>query len=100
VQLGIDVYAYTTLTGPDPGAVAVAVPRFIDRLQQVHPLLPLRLVPLHVKTYGVVVPRLQDVHRLALTVQQEAIAAWNAEVAHRFTAAERAIPMTSVSLRR
>jgi hypothetical protein len=74
--------------------------RFVDRLQELHPNLPLRLVPLRIETFGVVAPRVREIHRRALAVQEEAVVAWNNELAGRFTPAERATPMPLVALER
>jgi hypothetical protein len=40
-----------------------------------------------------------EAHRRALVIQQEAVAAWNEELARRFTDADRAVSITDVALR-
>jgi hypothetical protein len=62
---------------------------FVDRLQNVHPNLPLRVVPLEVQVFSPTEPRVHDAQRVALGVQQDAIAAWNDELMSRFSEAER-----------
>lgn len=96
--LGIDLYAYATFTAPVSTGLPGSMVRFVDRLQEVHPNLPLRLVPLRIETFGVVAPRLREVHVRALDVQETAVAAWNEQLADRFTEAERAVPVPLVPL--
>jgi uncharacterized Fe-S cluster-containing radical SAM superfamily protein len=95
---GIDLYAYATFTSPEAQYVSRDMATFVDRLQEIHERLPLRLVPLRIESYGVVGPRVHDIERTALAVQEEAILAWNAEVTSRFSAPQRMKPISDVSL--
>lgn len=97
LDLGIDLYAYATFTGPSSEDVSVKMSRFIDRLQEIHPRLPLRTVPLRINEVGVLNQRVSDdVTSSAHKVQMEAIAAWTAECETRFTEAERSLDITDV----
>jgi uncharacterized Fe-S cluster-containing radical SAM superfamily protein len=96
--LGIDLYGYATLTATDDRGISHDMANFVDRLQEIHPNVPLRVVPLRIEQYEVVAPRIGDVHRRALEVQEVAIAAWNAEIHSRFSARDRALPMPVVPL--
>ena len=98
VSLGIDVYAYATFTAPEAAGLADDMRRFVDRLQAVHPNLPLRLVPLRIEAFGVVQPRLRDIHSRALAIQEEAVIAWNEEIIQRFAEPERRTLMPAVPL--
>ncbi|MYS87908.1 hypothetical protein [Embleya scabrispora] len=69
---------------------------FVDRLQEIHPTLPLRTVPLRIEAFGVVRPRLRPEHRHALEIQDRAIRAWNHEIERRFDAPTRALAMPDV----
>ncbi len=103
LDLGIDIYAYVTLTGADPAAPPTAIPLFIDRLQAIHPLLPLRTVPLEITTFGTTKARVKKDRNIpaadALAVQADAISRWNAEIVARFSADERRLSITDVELR-
>lgn len=99
LSLGIDCYAYVTLTGPDPSSVVTGVPRFIDRLQSIHENLPLRTVPLEIALWGPVPDRLNPTRQQSLEVQQRAIAVWNTEIEHRFPTELRAAPVSLVPMR-
>lgn len=100
LSLGIDLYAYATFTTPDDARVARDMTAFVDRLQAIHRNLPLRLVPLRIEEFGVVVPRIRAEHRRALAVQEEAVQAWNAELAARFSERERQTAMPAIPLGR
>lgn len=100
LELGLDLYAYATFTAPTAAGLPAAMAGFVDRLQDLHPNLPLRLVPLRIETFDVVAARLREIHRRALAVQEEAAAAWNEQITSRFSHAERAVPVPLVRLER
>lgn len=97
---GMDLYAYATFTSPTAEALPASMVKFVDRLQRVSEALPLRLIPLEISEYGPVVPRLRDDYRVAMEVQQAAIAVWQNELERRFTEAERRTPINEVQLGR
>lgn len=99
VQLGVDCYAYATITSPNPHSVARGIPRFIDQLQQIHEALPLRTVPLEIEMWGPVHDRMNSDRVSAMQVQQEAIAAWTSEMSDRFSPRELSTPINRVDLR-
>lgn len=98
LELGLDTYGYVTLTAPSADGIKDAMPRFVDKLQMLHPNLPLRVVPLEIREFGPVKGRLDDKRRHSMHVQQEAIAAWNAEIDHRFNASLRSLDIAAVPL--
>ncbi len=98
VGLGLDIYAYVTLTTPSGNGVAEKVRRFMDRLQAIDMNLPLRTVPLEVRVFTPVKGRLQDIHGQAIQNQQEAIATWNAELIQRFSPSLRSLLICDVPL--
>ncbi len=100
VDLGLDVYAYATFTSADGDDIQSAMRRFIDRLQAIHPLLPLRLVPLEVRSFTPFKSRrLTSDHERALKIQWDAIQHWTTQLAERFTADQRRLSIVDVSLR-
>ncbi len=99
LDTGMDVYCYVTLTtDAEPRDVPALVATFVDRLQEVHENLPLRTVPLQVAVYGPVQPRIQQRHSRSLARQEFAVQAWNDEIAERFRASDRAVPIADVPL--
>ncbi len=81
LDLGIDLYAYVTLTGPERDGVEDKMATFIERLEKMWGALPGRTVPLRIDTFGPMVARnaKRDL-AVPLAVQEAAIAVWNATV--------------------
>jgi len=97
-RLGFDIYAYVTLTTPNGSGIYDKIREFVDRLQDIDENLPLRTVPLEIKVFTPVEPRLEDIHGHAIQHQQEAIAAWNQELCRRFSRDLRSGPICDVPL--
>jgi uncharacterized Fe-S cluster-containing radical SAM superfamily protein len=90
VESGFDVYGYTTFTTPSIDHIENKMSQFVDRLQEtIHPLFPLRTVPLHVSAYTPTKDRIGTDQQRALEFQQVAVEAWNAELSRRFSAETR-----------
>ena len=75
--------------------------RFVDRLQALHPNLPLRTVPLKIGAFGVVKKRLDvnDERYAAVEHQKRAIEAWKRELETRFSSTKRAMSIVDVEMR-
>ncbi len=97
---GLDMYAYVTLTAPSATGVADDMARFVDRLQALDPRLPLRTVPLRIEEFTPVRARITPAHRAALDVQERAIDSWNAVLAERYSATDRALDIAATMPRR
>jgi len=100
LDIGLDLYAYVTLTSPNPVGISDRVRRFVDRLQTVHEKLPLRTVPLEIQMFTPMHGRIKAEHRQAFRVQRMAVEAWRAEIERRFSAQERGRPITEVAMAR
>lgn len=98
LDLGLDTYGYVTFTSPEADDVTDKMARFVDRLQQLNPNLPLRMIPLEIREFSPVSARMDDQRRTSLNIQQHAIAAWNLELERRFDPALRASEITAVPL--
>jgi uncharacterized Fe-S cluster-containing radical SAM superfamily protein len=99
LALGIDLYAYATFTTPSQTNIAEDMPVFVDRLQMLDEHLPLRMIPLEIRVFTPVKPRLTDPAREALTNQRLAIEVWHKELEKRYSSAQRALNIADVSLR-
>lgn len=100
-KLGMDAYAYVTLTTPTTGNLKEYMHKFIDRLQAIHPLLPLRTVPLEIRVFTPVASRMDATNQVALVNQSAAVEIWNSEIERRFTPSDRSLPIWDVgTLRR
>lgn len=96
MTLGIDLYAYVTLTTPSKDGVADRVRAFVDRLQRVDENLPLRTVPLKIQAYTPAEARMSTTHDEAVGHQQIAVEAWQREVDDRFSAKISALSLPDV----
>jgi organic radical activating enzyme len=98
LDLKINLYAYVTLTANNVNSVAAGIPKFIDRLQAIHPNLPLRTIPLQIASFTPVQARLNPDRELSLQVQMKAIELWVKEIDRRFNVAQRSLAITDVRL--
>jgi uncharacterized Fe-S cluster-containing radical SAM superfamily protein len=99
IATGMDVYCYATFTTPAlPASPADAMRRLTDQLQGIADYLPLRLIPLEVSMFSPVHLRLGIRHAESLQLQNQMLAAWQAVLAERFTASQRAMAITDVPL--
>lgn len=97
LTLDLDTYAYVTLTSPTSTDLMRRIESFVDRLQDVHELLPLRTIPLEITMFGTVLARPAGDHRdNALMNQYSALDAWQTVLHERFPNADD--PITEVSL--
>jgi uncharacterized Fe-S cluster-containing radical SAM superfamily protein len=98
LELRLDLFAYVTFTVPNATNLEARVCSFVDRLQQLHPLLPLRTVPLEIAPFTPVQSRLKDDHRNAITTQYQVLRFWKTELDRRFTPEMRARSICDVRL--
>jgi len=99
LEEGLDLYAYVTLTTPFAGTIKEEIPRFVDRLQQVHENLPLRTVPLEILPYTPVGPRMDMLHDQAMRNQWDACDFWRRELENRYSSTQRAQLIHDVDMR-
>lgn len=102
LELGIDLYGYVTLTGPDPEAAKTGVPNLLDRLQTLSERLPLRVVPLEIVSFTPTDERTKAEGKkseLADRVQRAAIEVWSRELEHRFSKSELELNIADVPIR-
>lgn len=98
VKAGFDQYGYITITTMNTDDLRSKMARLLDEIQnRVHPNFPLRIVPLRIFGFNANANRY---NREAETNQFRALEAWLAETQKRFSAAELAIPITEVNIRR
>lgn len=96
---GLDLYAYTTFTTPSADGIADDMARFVDRLQEISPTLPLRTVPLEIRAFSPAVPRMNESHERAIVLQLLARDEWLTQLQARFSAAELSLPVSDTRLR-
>jgi uncharacterized Fe-S cluster-containing radical SAM superfamily protein len=85
VQAGFDVYGYATFTTATEANIAAKMIEFVDRLQQeVHPIFPLRTIPLRISIFTPTQARVGAEQERSLRLQEIAVDAWNSELKRRF----------------
>jgi uncharacterized Fe-S cluster-containing radical SAM superfamily protein len=90
VESGFDVYGYATFTTPTETNIPSKMSTFVDRLQEeVHPIFPLRTIPLRISIFTPTASRLGLDQDRALKLQEIAVTAWNDELSRRFPIALR-----------
>lgn len=95
---GIDLYAYVTLTGPSLRDVATKVAEFCDKLQAIHPNLPLRTIPLEIRSFKPVSVRMGTLPAVVEAVQKMAVEAWICELERRFSSELRVRSICDIPL--
>lgn len=101
VDFGLDIYAYVTFTNPSDERLTEKITLFVDRLQRIHELLPLRTVPLEIRMYTPVESRgVKPEMTKAMNVQYDAVSAWDDVLTSRFTQKEREMSICDVRLNR
>ena len=98
LDYGIDIYAYVTLTTARVDDIPSRIARFVDQLQKLDDNLPLRTIPLEIRMFAPVEPRMNAARRLALRLQCVAVAAWNREIGRRYSVALRTRSIAEVPL--
>lgn len=100
LDVGIDLYAYVTITTPSPTDIAGEMKRFVDRLQTLDENLPLRTVPLQIEVFTPVIRRMDEIKKSAMKNQWLAVEAWQKELENRYSSSERQRNIADVPLRR
>jgi uncharacterized Fe-S cluster-containing radical SAM superfamily protein len=99
VEAGFDVYGYATFTSDDDKKLPTLMADFVDRLQsEVHPLFPLRTVPLRIHEFTPTKSRMTPRHSRALSIQSDAVQAWSEELEKGFPAAVRSQRITEIPI--
>lgn len=98
INLGIDFYAYITLTTPSKRNIRTKIEKFINKLQKINTYLPLRTVPLEIKPFTPTNQKLNRKQELSMKYQNIAIKWWNKELNNIFSTEELKRPISNVKL--
>jgi len=96
LELGIDIYFYITLTSPSTTDFEKAIPVFLDKVQAIHPNLPLRIVPLEIQEFTPVKPRMNETTNDLIVGQYKAMDVWKSELQRRFSSDLLTTPITEI----
>jgi hypothetical protein len=95
MSLGLDLYGYATFTSQQADNVKGSMISFVDKLQRIHHNLPLRTIPLEIRSFAPMKDRNDE---NANIIQSQAIEQWNIEIEKRFSPTERQRPICEVPL--
>lgn len=95
---GYDVYAYATFTSPPAHCTKARMSQFVDDLQRIHPLLPLRTIPLRVRSFSATAARIGADHEASIAEQQRAGEFWDQILTERFSLRELQCPYEEVAI--
>jgi len=84
IDFGFDTYGYINLTTNTLDGLARKINLIFDRLQNIHELLPLRIIPLKIAIYSPTVSRINDIRIKALEYQNIVVECWKEELYKRF----------------
>jgi uncharacterized Fe-S cluster-containing radical SAM superfamily protein len=96
VEEGLDMYAYVTFVVPTDDRLEERMVSFVDSLQAINRVLPLRTVPLQVASFTPTKNRLDTVRQRALEFQYSALNIWQRLLIERFTTEERSRPISDI----
>lgn len=90
-----NIFGYATFTSFTDTNLSRHMNNFVDRLQEkVHPLFPLRTIPLRISEFTPTKHRLNRERERAIAIQENAVAAWLEELKARFPADIRSRKIT------
>ena len=95
---GFDMYAYVTFTSLPKLNIEDSISKFTDKLQEIHPNLPLRTVPLKIEVFTPTQFRLKEEQQQALKFQYEVHRIWLNELENRFSLEQRNISISQISM--
>lgn len=101
LEINLDLYCYITLTANTDTNFEMAVPKFLDAIQAIDEILPLRIVPLRIfDVFTPIASRMDDGFRDMLKGQYSAMKVWERELAKRFSTEQLTKPITEIELKK
>jgi len=96
LDFGFDLYCYLTLVSPSKTDFKTTIPNFLDKIQKIHELLPLRIVPLRVFKFTPLEGRMNKINNDLFEGQLKAINVWTTEIQKRFSSKLLNTPITEI----
>ena len=93
-----DLFSYATFTTPSIKNLKEDIKEFISRLMNIHPKLPLRIIPLKIKCFSNTYSHFKDIYSIAMDLQYKVVEAWENELLDRFTIDEITKPYFEIKL--
>ena len=83
-ELGLDLYGYVTFTTNNIADIEEKISKFLNRLRGIHPLLPLRIVPLKISVFTPMKDRLNLAYTNAVKNQENVYKEWRNQLEHMY----------------
>ncbi len=80
LELGLDLYGYVTFTTDDINDLENKMHTFIEKLIKIHPLLPLRIVPLKIVVFSSTQSRMNSLYEKSLLNQILVFSEWRKQL--------------------
>ncbi|MCW3111454.1 MAG: putative Fe-S oxidoreductase [Segetibacter sp.] len=100
LEINLDLYCYITLTANSDTNFRMAIPKFMDAVQAIDEILPLRIVPLKIYEFSPVVLRMNDGFSDMMKGQYKAMEIWKSELVKRFSKEQLIKPITEIELKK
>lgn len=99
IHFGFDMYAYVTFTTPSIENLDYQINSFIEKLQKIHPLFPLRTIPLKIVNYTPTSYRLSKDRIESFDKQFQVLKKWNEVLRDNYSTIELDKNITDISIR-
>lgn len=101
LEINLDLYCYIILTADSETNFKVEVPKFLDRVQALDDLLPLRILPLRIsKIFTPISSRITKEQLEMFDRQYLGLAIWKEELIKRFSTEQLLLPITEIKLKK
>jgi uncharacterized Fe-S cluster-containing radical SAM superfamily protein len=100
LSINIDLYCYITLTSHTDTKYENVIPQFLDSIQNIDEMLPLRIIPLKVSEFTPMSSRMNDKFYDMMNGQYNAIEVWQKELLKRFHTDQLMLNVTEVELKK
>lgn len=98
LSLGFDPVVYLTMTGPFDASPESAVRQAVRDIQRIHPLLPLKVIPLEIRNFSATTLRSKGTRENDRLAQYAAVASWENALSEIYELADLQIPPDEICL--
>lgn len=98
LNIGIDLYGYVTFTTDNAEGIEEKIGEFITRLRRIHPLLPLRVVPLKIVMFSPMSHQMQNQHVSSMKNQIIVHNVWRKQLQSIFSSEQLQFDISHISL--
>ena len=101
LEINLDLYCYIILVANTDTNFEMEIPKFLDKVQTIDEMLPLRILPLKIfDVYTPVSTRIDEKYKDMLNGQYIALDVWKKELLKRFSEKQLLLPITEIELKK